>query len=73
MYHLYLYATKDKDPILNPTKELSLNMFVNVDFAGMWQKEFAELRSSVLSRTFAIIFCGCPGTWSNKHQTEIAL
>jgi hypothetical protein len=49
-------------------------MYVDADFAGMWHKEFSELRSHVLSRTgYVITFCGCPVTWSRKLQTEIAL
>jgi hypothetical protein len=70
----YLFATRDKGLHLKPSKNLSLNMYVDADFAGMWHKEYAELRNSVLSRTgYVITFCGCPVTWSSKLQTEIAL
>ncbi len=49
-------------------------MFMDADFAGMWHKECATLRENALSRTgFVITFCGCPITWCNKLQTEIAL
>ncbi len=69
----YLLATKDKGLILNPTSELSLDMFVDADFAGRWHKEYAELWDSVLSRTgYVITFCSCPVTWCSKLQTEIA-
>jgi hypothetical protein len=70
----YLLATKDKGLILKPTTTLTLDMFVDADFAGMWHKEFADLRDNVLSRTgFVITFCGCPISWCSKLQTEIAL
>lgn len=70
----YLHATKDKGMILKPTTDVTLNMFVDADFAGMWHKEYAELRDNLLSRTgFIITFCGCPVAWSSKLQTEIAL
>jgi hypothetical protein len=70
----YLLATKDKGLILKPTQSLTLDMYVDADFAGMWHKEYAELRDSVLSRTgFVILFCGCPIAWCSKLQSEIAL
>ena len=70
----YLFATRDKGLRLKPSKDLSLNMYLDADFAGMWHKEYAELRNSLLSRTgYVITFCGCPVTWSSKLQTEIAL
>lgn len=70
----YLLATKDKGLILKPSTSLTLDMFVDADFAGMWHKEYAALRTNVLSRTgFVITFCGCPITWCSKLQTEIAL
>jgi hypothetical protein len=69
-----LLETRDKGLILKPTTDLSLDMYVDADFAGRWHKEYAELRDSVLSRTgYVITFCGCPVTRSSKLQTEIAL
>ena len=56
--------------ILKPTTDVTLNMFVDADFAGMWHKEYAELRDNLLSRTgFIITFCGCPvsGAVSNDN------
>lgn len=70
----YLYATKDKGITFRPSNDFSLNMYVDADFAGMWHKEHAHLRDSVLSRSgFVILFAGCPITWGSKLQTEIAL
>jgi hypothetical protein len=69
----YLHAMMDKRMILKPTVDLSLNMFVDADFAGMWHKEYAKLLENELSRTdFIIMFCGCPVAWCSKLQTEIA-
>jgi hypothetical protein len=70
----YLMVTKDKGLILRPSQSLTLDMYVDTSFTGMWHKEYAELRENVLSRTgFVITFCGCPITWCSKLQTEIAL
>jgi hypothetical protein len=70
----YLLATKDKGLILHPNNSLSLDMFVDADFAGRWHKEYSHLRESILSRTgFIVTFCGCPISWCSKLQTEIAL
>jgi hypothetical protein len=50
-------------------------MFMDAYFAGMWCKEFAELRDNILYyRTgYIIIFCGYPVAWCSKLQTEITL
>jgi len=49
-------------------------MFVNADFAGMWHREYSELRECALSRTgYVITHCGCPVHWASKLQSEIAL
>ncbi len=70
----YLLATKDKGLILCPTKTLSLDMYVEADFAGHRHKEYSHLRDSVLSRTsYVITFCGCPISWTSKLQTELHL
>jgi hypothetical protein len=70
----YLLKMHTEGMTLRPTKNLSLNMFVDVDFAGRWHKEYSELRDSALSRTgYVITFCGCPVIWASKLQSEIAL
>jgi len=64
----------DKGLILHPTKELTLDMYVNSDFAGMWHKDHSQLHDNVLSRTgYIILFGNCPITWVSKLQMEIAL
>jgi hypothetical protein len=70
----YLLLTQSKGLILHPSAYMSLNMFVDADFAGRWHQDYTELRDSVLSRTgYVIQFCGCPVTWASKLQSEIAL
>jgi len=70
----YLLATQDRGIVMHPTSDMSLNMFVDADFAGRWHRDYTELRDSVLSRTgYVIQFCGCPITWASKLQSEIAL
>jgi hypothetical protein len=49
-------------------------MFVDADFAGMWHREYSELRECALYRTgYVITYCGCPTHWASKLQSEIAL
>jgi len=70
----YLLATRDKGLILHPTHDFKLDMFVDADFAGMWHREYSELRECALSRTgYIITYCGCPIHWASKLQSEIAL
>jgi hypothetical protein len=59
---------------MKPNKNLSLDAYCEIDFAGVWHQEFAHLRDSCLSRTgFIIVLAGVPIHWSSKLQTEIAL
>ncbi len=70
----YLILTRDKGLLLQPTSNLSLDMYVDADFAGMWHQEHSALRENVLSKTgYIITFCGCPTHWVSKLQSEIAL
>jgi transposase InsO family protein len=70
----YLLLTKDKGLILQPSKNITLDMYVDADFAGMWHQEHSALRENVLSRTgYIITFCDCPIHWASKLQSEIAL
>jgi len=70
----YLLVTKEKGLIMHPTNNFKLDMFVDADFAGMWHREYSELRDCALSRTgYIITYCGCPIHWASKLQSEIAL
>jgi hypothetical protein len=57
----YLLKMKTHGLILCPTTDLSLNLFVNADFAGRWHKEYSELWDSVLCRI-----------WCSNLQSKIA-
>jgi hypothetical protein len=52
---LYLHYTKDKGLLLQPTKDFTLVIYIDADFAGTWHQEHSTLRENVLSRTGCII------------------
>jgi hypothetical protein len=59
----YLFATKDKGLIMRPASDLTQDMYVDSNFAGMWHKEHSQLRNNVNFRMgFVITFGGCPVT-----------
>jgi len=70
----YLIGTRTKGLILSPTKEITLDMYADADFAGMWNSNAAEQDAvRVKSRSGHVILLGnCPLLWSSKLQTEIA-
>ena len=70
----YLIGTKDKGLILNPSKNLDIDCFVDADFAGLWGSEPAHEPISVKSRSGWVIMVGeCPVLWASKLQTNIEL
>jgi hypothetical protein len=70
----YLLGTRDKGLILKPTNEITLDMYADADFAGLWNSNTDEQDSTrVKSRSGHVILLGnCPLLWSSKLQTEIA-
>ena len=70
----YLIGTRDKGLVLSPTKEITLDMYADADFAGMWNSNATEQDPvRVKSRSGHVILLGnCPLLWSSKLQTEIA-
>ncbi len=59
---------------IRPQKALSLEMFADADFAGLWNAELPDDPTSVRSRTgFVITLGGVPLVWGSRLQTEIAL
>ena len=71
---LYLIGTKDKGLILDPSKHLDIDCFVDADFAGLWGSEPAHEPISVKSRSgWVIMVGGRPVLWASKLQTNIAL
>ena len=71
----YLKGTKNEGTILKPDKSKSLEVFVDADFAGNWDKSLAGLdRSTARSRHgFYICYGGIPIAWKSSLQQEIAL
>jgi hypothetical protein len=70
----YLLGTKDKGTIVYPTDELTLNCYVDADFAGMFASSDPEDPKSVKSRTGFVILLGTtPIAWASKLQTDTAL
>jgi hypothetical protein len=70
----YLLGTRDKGLILSPTKEFTLNMYADADFAGLWTANADEQDPvKVKSQSgHVILLANCPLLWSSKLQTEIA-
>jgi transposase InsO family protein len=71
----YLYGTRDQGIIFKPTKTPSLNLFVDSDWSGLWDKSIAATDSSTARSRhgFIVEYCGCPLIWASQLQTEIAL
>ena len=70
----YLNSTKDKGMTLRPNNNLTIDCFVDADFAGLWKAEDDQNPLCVKSRTgFLITFMGCPLHWMSKLQSQIAL
>ena len=70
----YLKGTRTKGMILTPNNKLSVDCFVDADFAGLWSYEDEQDAISVKSRSgFLLMFMGCPLIWGSKLQTQIAL
>ena len=71
----YLKGTRDKGMIFSPDLDKGLEVFVDADFAGNWNKDEASSdRDTARSRHGYIIrYAGCPIVWKSQLQTEIAL
>ena len=70
----YLKGTHDKGISMKPSKDLQIDCFVDADFAGLWNYEDNLDPTSVKSRSgFLFMLGGCPISWTNRLQSEIAL
>jgi hypothetical protein len=72
----YLLKTKDKGLILKPMESgpISVDCYVDADFAGLWNSEDNQDPHCVRSRTgYVICIGGSPIVWSSKLQSEIAM
>ena len=70
----YLKGTKDRGMILTPSKNLTVDCYVDSDFAGQWNAEDPQDPLCVKSRTgYVLMVAGCPVHWVSKLQSEIAV
>jgi len=70
----YLHRTKDMGTIVQPTGQLTLDCYVDADFAGLYQRDPSESPTSVKSRTGYIIMLGdVPLVWRSQLQSSISL
>ena len=60
--------------ILFPSKQLTVDCFVDSDYAGQWNAEDPEDPLCVKSQMAHVFMVGnCPVHWVSKLQTEIAV
>jgi histone deacetylase 1/2 len=70
----YLKGTKTKGMVMTPSNDLSLDMYADADFAGLWNAEDVNDPICLQSRKGCIITLGkSPVLWASKLQTEISL
>ncbi len=70
----YLKGTRDKGTILKPVKGKELEVFVDADFAGNFDKDYSNDRDTARSRYgYIIMYQGCPVIWKSHLLTEITL
>ena len=70
----YLKGTREKGMWIRPTKDCQLDLFVDADFAGLWNIQEADDPVTLRSRTgFVATLGGNPILWGSKLQTEISL
>jgi hypothetical protein len=70
----YLKGTRDKGLILQPSDDMTLDCYVDADFAGLYGVEADQDPVCVKSQTgYCLTLAGCPLIWVSKLQTEIAL
>jgi len=70
----YLKATKNKGLRIKPQRGRLLEVYVDADFAGNFDKGESHLRDTARSRHgYIIMYEGVPITWKSQLQTEIAL
>ena len=71
----YLRGTRDKGMIFKPDKSRGLEVFVDADFAGNWDRSEAmtDTDTARSRHGYIVKFLGCPIVWKSQLQTEIAL
>ena len=70
----YLKGTREEGMYLEPSPLLTVDCYVDADFAGLWKSEDSQDPICVKSRSgHVIMFMGYPLQWQSKLQTQIAL
>ena len=70
----YLKGTQTKGMLLQPTHELTIDCFVDVDFAGQWNVKDPHDPLCVKSWMGYVLMVGkCPVHWVSKLQNEVAV
>jgi hypothetical protein len=71
----YLKATRDKGMVYKPDLSKRLEVYVDADVAGNWNKEEAATdQDTARSRHgYIIMYACCPIVWKSQLQQEIAL
>jgi hypothetical protein len=70
----YLKGTANQGIEFSPEPEMSLDCYVDADFAGLWGTEDDQDPVCVKSRTgYVLTLGGCPLLWVSRLQTEVAL
>ena len=60
--------------LLQPTHELTIDCFVDVDFAGQWNVKDPQDPLCIKSQRGYVLMVGkCPGHWVSKLQSEVAV
>ena len=70
----YLIKTKEKGFVMRPDTTKGIEVFVDADFAGNWDKHDTANSDTARSRHGYIIkYMNCPIVWKSQLQQEIAL
>ena len=68
----YLNSTKEKGMFITPKKSLTIDCYVDADFAGLWKAEDDQNPLCVKSRSgFLITVMGCPLHWQSKLKHKL--
>lgn len=72
---MYLKGTRHIGLRFSPDRSKGFENYVDADFSGLWNKEFAKTDpSTAKSRSgWVVFYAGCPIIWSSKLQGMVAL
>jgi hypothetical protein len=71
----YLKGTADQGIIMKPDNSRSLDLHVDADFSGNWDKEIAasDPATAQSRHGYILSYCGMPLLWASQLQSIIAL